>query len=153
MFRSFSCCICSGTSLLARIPPCTAGCKVFTLPSRHSGKPVTSEIPVTSIPASSSFLCVPPVDITCTPSCSSSLANSTTPVLSDTLINALIMKLLLSIPAVCAEMTLINTYRFYCILKVLELEAVESELFSHPLQPSTYALLCCRQHIQQAVHL
>ena len=46
----------------ARMPPWTAGCSVLTRPSMISGKPVTSEMPVTGTPAFSSARAVPPVD-------------------------------------------------------------------------------------------
>ena len=62
--------------------------QVLTRPSRHSGNPVTSDTPVTGTPAASRALAVPPVDSTSKPRATSSLANSTAPVLSDTLINA-----------------------------------------------------------------
>jgi thioredoxin reductase (NADPH) len=38
------------------------GCNVFTLPSRHSGKPVISETLTTFTPASLKVLAVPPVE-------------------------------------------------------------------------------------------
>ena len=48
--------------------------RVLTRPSRHSGKPVTSEIPVTAIPTSpEALLAVPPVETTSYPSSSSCL--------------------------------------------------------------------------------
>ena len=65
------------------------GCSVFTRPSRHSGKPVMSETFVTFTPACSSERCVPPVERISKPRLSRPFANSTTPVLSNTLKNAL----------------------------------------------------------------
>src|SRR5512139_2985282 len=53
---------CSGRSRRARMPPCTLGCSVFTLPSSISGKPVYSLTSITARPASRSALAVPPVE-------------------------------------------------------------------------------------------
>ena len=47
----------------ASIPPKTNGCNVLTLPSKISGKSVTSEIKITSTPASCKTLALPPVEI------------------------------------------------------------------------------------------
>ena len=71
-------------SFLARMPPCTLGCSVFTRPPMISGCPVTSLTSVTSRPASRSVRAVPPVEMSCTPSAASPRARSTSPVLSDT---------------------------------------------------------------------
>ena len=79
---------CSGLSRIAKIPPCTFGCKVFTLPSIISGKPVISETDITGIPAAFNCCIVPPVEISSTPSSCNPCANSTIPVLSETLNNA-----------------------------------------------------------------
>src|SRR3982751_2954043 len=78
----------SGLSRRARMPPCTLGCRVFTRPSIISGKPVKSPTSVTTTPFSLSSCAVPPVDRISTPSGRSALANSTTPVLSETLMRA-----------------------------------------------------------------
>src|SRR5688572_157767 len=78
----------SSRSRRARIPPWTFGCRVFTRPSIISGKPVYSPTSVTTIPFSLRSWAVPPVDRIWTPWESSALANSTTPVLSETLISA-----------------------------------------------------------------
>ena len=63
----------------------------MTRPSQISGNPVTSLMLITSTPLSANSFIVPPVAITCQPSSRSPRANSTTPVLSLTLINALIL--------------------------------------------------------------
>jgi phosphoribosylformylglycinamidine cyclo-ligase len=76
----------AGTGI--RIPPCTAGCRVLTRPSRISGKPVTSDMYVTGTPASRKVLAVPPVEIISIPRSASPRANSMTPSLFDTLIKA-----------------------------------------------------------------
>ena len=48
-------------------PACTAGCSVFTRPSRHSGKPVTCSTGVTGMPASAIRRAVAPVLTSSTP--------------------------------------------------------------------------------------
>ena len=75
----------------------TLGCRVFTRPSQISGKPVTSLILITSTPLSAKSFIVPPVAIISQPKARSCCANSTTPVLSLTLTNALIFILCLII--------------------------------------------------------
>src|SRR4030042_285403 len=70
---------------LARIPPWTAGWRVFTRPSRISGKPVMSETLRTGTPASFSVPFVPPVLKISTVSLANPRAKSTSPVLSETL--------------------------------------------------------------------
>ena len=82
--------MCSGMSLLARIPACTLGWSVLTRPSSISGNPVTSETSFTSNPFSFRSLYVPPVDMISIPRAASSLAKSTIPFLSETLIIALL---------------------------------------------------------------
>src|SRR5450631_4522437 len=77
-----------GLSRLARMPPCTLGCSVFTRPSIISGKPVCSATSVTTTPFSLRSWAVPPVERICTPCVSSARASSTTPVLSETLMRA-----------------------------------------------------------------
>ena len=67
------------------MPPWTAGWSVFTRPSMISGKPVTSEIPVTFTPDAVSAFAVPPVDTSSKPREASAWANGTSPVLSETL--------------------------------------------------------------------
>ena len=84
-FKAFRC---SGSSRRASSPPWTFGWRVLTRPSQISGNPVTSLMLMTSTPLSRSSFIVPPVAITSQPSARSPLANSTTPVLSLTLINA-----------------------------------------------------------------
>src|SRR5687767_10361647 len=79
---------CSGTSRRARIPPCTLGCRVFTRPSSISGKPVWSATSVTFRPASLRSFAVPPVEMRLTPRPARPRANSTSPVLSETLSSA-----------------------------------------------------------------
>ena len=85
---SASAAMCAGTSRRASRPPCTLGCSVFTRPSSISGNCVTSATSVTGRPASCSSLAVPPVDSRLKPSATSAAANSATPVLSETEINA-----------------------------------------------------------------
>src|SRR5450631_1515431 len=77
-----------GLSRLARMPPCTLGCSVFTRPSIIPGKPVCSATSVTTTPFSLRSCAVPPVERICTPCVSSARASSTTPVLSETLMRA-----------------------------------------------------------------
>src|SRR5436305_9835365 len=71
---------------MARIPPAIFGCMVFTRPSSISGKPVISETSITGMPASRIRRAVPPVEIRFAPNPRRSRANSTTPLLSVTLI-------------------------------------------------------------------
>src|SRR6266481_1943807 len=71
-----------------RIPPCTFGCRVFTRPPSISGQPVKSETSRTLTPASRSNFAVPPVERISIFSTASRFANSTIPVLSNTLISA-----------------------------------------------------------------
>ena len=79
---------CESTSRLARMPPCTAGWSVFTLPSSISGKFVIWSTGVTSTPASAIAFALPPVLITSNPASARDLARSVIPVLSETLISA-----------------------------------------------------------------
>jgi len=58
---------------------------VFILPPNASGLPVTCEISVTSIPASSKTFLVPPVEIISHSNSRNAFANSTIPFLSETL--------------------------------------------------------------------
>ncbi len=69
-------------------PPCTFGWSVLTRPPSISGHPVKSETSRTGIPASRSSLAVPPVERISIFSAAKRLANSTIPVLSNTLISA-----------------------------------------------------------------
>ena len=92
---SLSACKWEGSSRRANSAPCTLGCKVLTRPSHISGKPVTSEIPIVCTPASSNRRWVPPVAIISQPCCCKPCTNSTNPVLSLTLTNALIFCFLL----------------------------------------------------------
>src|SRR3990167_5680971 len=71
------------------------GCSVLTRPSSISGKPVCSATSVTGSPASASSFAVPPVDSSLTPSACRPRANSSTPVLSETEISAVVMVSLL----------------------------------------------------------
>ena len=84
-----SCSICSSLSLTANNPACTAGCSVFTRPSRHSGKFVILLIFTAGMPASQIALYVPPVLTISYPIAASRLATCSIPLLSDTLISAL----------------------------------------------------------------
>ena len=63
IFSFSSCAMWSGLERIAKSPACTIGCKVFTLPSRHSGKPVRSLMPITGSPAFCNAFAVPPVEI------------------------------------------------------------------------------------------
>src|SRR5690606_13337906 len=85
----------SGRSRRARSPAWTAGCRVLTRPSIISGCFVTSLTSRTGSPASRSVRAVPPVDSRFKPSSCSAAANWTTPVLSETLISAFGISLLL----------------------------------------------------------
>ena len=67
MPSSSSCATCSGLRRSARMPACTAGCSVFTRPSRHSGNPVTCSTGVTGTPASAIRRAVAPVLTSSTP--------------------------------------------------------------------------------------
>src|SRR5205814_1964858 len=72
----------------ARMPPCTLGCSVFTRPPSISVAPVKSWTCFTFTPSLASIAAVPPVDRISIPSPARPRANSTRPVLSETLINA-----------------------------------------------------------------
>jgi len=76
---------CAGLSRSARIPPWIFGLSVFTRPSSISGKPVYSSMSRTGIFFSFNSFAVPPEAYSSTPSRETPFANSTTPVLSDTL--------------------------------------------------------------------
>ena len=78
----------SGRLRRARMPPCTAGCSVFTRPSSISGTPVTSETLVTGTAAAARARAVPPVDTDVVSRAASARPNSTIPVLSETLSRA-----------------------------------------------------------------
>src|SRR5690606_13053339 len=67
---------CSGRRRSARMPACTRGCRVFTLPSRHSGNPVTSSTRVTGTPASAIRAAVEPVETISTPAACRAVASS-----------------------------------------------------------------------------
>src|SRR3954468_20018390 len=82
--------MCPALSRRASRPPWIVGCSVLTRPSSISGKPVCSATSVTSRPAVASSFAVPPVESRRTPRAASSRASSTTPVLSETEINACI---------------------------------------------------------------
>src|ERR1700761_7638521 len=69
-------------------PPWIFGCRVVTAPPMISGKPVCSATSLTGIPWLVNSLAVPPVDNSSMPRSFSSRANSTIPVLSETLSNA-----------------------------------------------------------------
>src|SRR5262249_3981499 len=80
--------MCAGIERSARMPPWMAGCSVFTRPSIISGKPVTRSTGVTGTPCWASSAAVPPVERISTSCRTSPRANSTTPLLSETLIKA-----------------------------------------------------------------
>ena len=69
-------------------PPWIFGCSVLTRPSMISGKPVTADTSIASMPSPRSSLAVPPVEMICTPRRASSCANSSRPSLLETLISA-----------------------------------------------------------------
>ena len=73
---------CSARSRRARMPPCTAGCSVFTRPSSISGKAVTCSMPMTGMPASRMAAAVPPVEMISQPSSTRPWAKATAPRLS-----------------------------------------------------------------------
>ena len=73
---------CRGLAVSASRPACTRGCRVFTRPSRHSGKPVSSSTGVTGTPASPIRAAVLPVEMISTPAACSPGASSSRPVLS-----------------------------------------------------------------------
>ena len=62
MCCSDNCSKCSGLLRSAKIPPCTAGCNVFTRPSIISGNCVNSDTDLTVTLASSKARFVPPVE-------------------------------------------------------------------------------------------
>src|SRR5260221_5943503 len=80
--------MCSGSPRRASSAAWRRGCSVFTRPPRISSCPVKSATSVTSRPASRNALGVPPVERISTPCAASVLANSATPVLSETEISA-----------------------------------------------------------------
>src|SRR5260221_2580719 len=80
--------MCSGSPRRASSAAWRRGCSVFTRPPRISSCPVKSATSVTSRPASRNALAVPPVERISTPCAASVLANSATPVLSETEISA-----------------------------------------------------------------
>mmetsp|Transcript_10156 Transcript_10156/g.17689 ORF Transcript_10156/g.17689 Transcript_10156/m.17689 type:complete len:214 (-) Transcript_10156:106-747(-) len=80
--------ICSSLSRTARIPPCTAGCRVFTRPSNISGKPVTSSTLAQGTPICWIVVAVPPVLMISQPCDSSPFTSSSRLVLSDTEMSA-----------------------------------------------------------------
>ena len=71
------------------MPPRIFGCRVLSLPSNISGKPVYDCMGMTFTPVFFMSSAVPPVEIISTPAAESSFANSAMPVLSVTLIMAL----------------------------------------------------------------
>ena len=85
---SASCARCVSRRTSASRPACTRGCSVFTRPSRHSGKPVSSSTRVTGAPVVSSCCAVEPVETISTPCRRSAAASPSSPVLSHTLISA-----------------------------------------------------------------
>src|SRR5438045_629602 len=74
------------------MPAWIRGCSVLTRPSIISGNPVTLETLVTATPAVSRTRAVPPVDTISYPRAARARANSTIPVLSETLSRALGIK-------------------------------------------------------------
>src|SRR6056297_637758 len=87
----------SGFPRTAKSPACITGWRVLTRPSRHSGKPVSSETLTTGIPASSIFFAVPPVDTISIPISDNCFAKASMPVLSETLMSALFILLCLHV--------------------------------------------------------
>jgi hypothetical protein len=73
---------------MARMPPWILGFRVFTLPSRISGKPVIVEISEQSIPLSFKVFEVPPLDMIFQFNFFKPWAKSVIPLLFETLINA-----------------------------------------------------------------
>ena len=73
---------CAGLLRSASSPACTAGCSVFTRPSRHSGKRVISSTGVTATPATAIAAAVLPVLTISTPAACSATARLSSPVLS-----------------------------------------------------------------------
>ena len=71
--------------LRASIPPCIAGCNVFTLPSKISGCLVYSESSIISIPEFLSSRDVPPVEIIVHPKSTRDFAKGTKDSLFQTL--------------------------------------------------------------------
>src|SRR5699024_10920728 len=82
------------------MPECTRGCRVFTRPSRTSGKPVSCSTSMTGTPASAIFLAVEPVETISTPAACKPCASSSRPVLSYTLTRA--RRIGLRSPIACA---------------------------------------------------
>src|SRR5271156_1798967 len=70
------------------MPPWISGCRVLTLPSIISGKPVWADTSTTSMPALAIAAAEPPVDRISTPCRASPSASSIRPVLSETEIRA-----------------------------------------------------------------
>ena len=78
----------SARSRRTRIPPCTAGCRVLTRPSKHSGCPVASLTSMTGKPASRKAREVPPVESNSQPRELRDFPSSTIPSLWKTLSRA-----------------------------------------------------------------
>src|SRR5215472_5548246 len=72
----------AGLARSASRPACTAGWRVLTRPSRHSGKPVSFSTGRTGTPAAVIAAAVLPVDTICTPAACSAVASSVRPALS-----------------------------------------------------------------------
>src|SRR5579884_3766437 len=85
---SFACFQSSARLRRKRSPPCTFGCSVLTRPPSISGQPVNSDTSFTATPPSRSSFAVPPVERISMRSAAKRMANSSTPVLSNTLISA-----------------------------------------------------------------
>ena len=73
---------CAGCRTSASSPAWTAGWRVLTRPSRHSGKPVRSSTLVTGTPAAAIAAAVLPVLTISTPAPASACASPASPVLS-----------------------------------------------------------------------
>ena len=73
---------CRLLDMSASRPACTLGCRVFTRPSRHSGKPVSSSTGVTGTPAAAIRAAVLPVETISTPAACRPDARSSRPFLS-----------------------------------------------------------------------
>src|SRR5699024_10457704 len=70
------------------MPECTRGCRVFTRPSRTSGKPVSCSTSMPGTPASAIFFAVEPVETISTPPACKPCASSGRTGLSYTLTRA-----------------------------------------------------------------
>ena len=74
-----SCAAWSSLVMSARMPAWICGSRVLTRPSRHSGKPVTSETSVTLTPSSARRFAVEPVETTSVPALMNASARTSMP--------------------------------------------------------------------------